>query len=543
MRTIGLLFLLLCGSVNRTYAFQATFCPIDGVASQSADARTLSARIEQSQVMLASSDAQLVGAFYAPCGYALAWIAKGEISPVAFAAIEILRDVAARGLDSADYPMPTVPSTRTLQASSSAEFERWEVGLTIAAMRLARDLRCGRVDPNEIHADLPAPCQGFQPAEFLWRAIQDGDLAKAFDSLEPVAPGYQRTEQALRHYLDLERDSPMALPPFTKTLKSGDMCEGLASIRALLVRTGDMQPDQTVQSDSLYDEALVRAMQSFQARHGLTPDGILNIDTYKQLTVSFGERAKQLSLTLERWRWIQQAFPRPPVVVNIPEFRLRVYDNSLHVVLAMKVIVGRAYRRRTPVFQNQISSVIFRPFWNVPPSIQRSEFGPAIRRDPTYLEKHGYEAVRGPRNRYRIRQPPGDRNALGLVKFSLPNVHDVYLHGTPDQALFSRTRRDFSHGCIRVEDPVALATWVLKENDGWTRDRIDAAMHGDRTFSVTLTHPIPVLIVYGTGFAAEDGLVYFLPDIYAEDGVLREALKRASNRRVEDDLIDAAALR
>lgn len=543
MKNVGLLLLLLCGGSVRIYAAQATYCPIDRVVGQSAETRILTVRIEQSQVMLAQSDAQLLGAFYAPCGYALAWTANGEIPPVAFAAIDILRNVAARGLNPADYPLPAVPSTRALQPSSLAEFEGWEVGLTIAAMRLARDLRCGRVDPKEIHADLPAPCQGFQPAEFLWRAIQDGDLAKAFDSLEPVAPGYQRTEQALRHYLDLERDSPIALPPFTKTLKPGDMCEGLASIRAFLVRTGDMQPDQTVQNDSLYDEALVRAMQSFQARHGLTPDGILNIDTYKQLTVPFGDRAKQLSLTLERWRWIQQTFSRPPVVVNIPEFRLRAYDNSLHVVLAMKVIVGRAYRRRTPVFQNQISSLIFRPFWNVPPSIQRSEFGPAIRRDPNYLEKHGYEAVRGPGNRYRIRQVPGDRNALGLVKFSLPNVHDVYLHGTPDQALFSRTRRDFSHGCIRVEDPVALAAWVLKDNDGWTRDKIDAAMHGDQTFSVTLTHPIPVLIVYGTGFAAEDGLVYFLPDIYVEDGVLWEALQRASEHRMEDDLIDAAALR
>jgi murein L,D-transpeptidase YcbB/YkuD len=209
----------------------------------------------------------------------------------------------------------------------------------------------------------------------------------------------------------------------------------------------------------------------------------------------------------------------------------------------MKVIVGRAYRRRTPVFQNQISSVIFRPFWNVPPSIQRKELGPAIRRDPNYLKKHDYEAVSMPGGGFRIRQRPGDRNSLGLVKFSLPNVHDVYLHDTPEQALFGRTRRDFSHGCIRVEDPVALATWVLKDNEGWTRDKIEAAMHGDKTFSVTLPHPIPVLIVYGTGFAAEDGLAHFLPDIYAEDKALLEALKRISNRRTEDDQIDAEALR
>ena len=145
--------------------------------------------------------------------------------------------------------------------------------------------------------------------------------------------------------------------------------------------------------DSLYDETLLRAMQSFQARHGLTPDGILTAETYRQLTTPIADRITQLSLTLERWRWIQQTFPHPPVVVNIPEFRLRTYDTSLHVTLAMKVIVGRAYRRQTPVFQNQISSVIFRPSWNVPPSIQRKEIGPALRRDPNYLKKHDYEVV------------------------------------------------------------------------------------------------------------------------------------------------------
>ncbi|MGA9718522.1 MAG: L,D-transpeptidase family protein [Acidobacteriaceae bacterium] len=543
MKTIGLLLLLLCGSSIRTYAVQVSYCPTVGKEGQSAEVQTLSARIEQVHSAFAPSDALLIDAFYAPCGYALAWTSTGEVSPVALTAIEILRNVSAWGLNPADYPLPAVPSTRSVQSSSLAEFARWEVDLTIATMRLAKDLRCGRVAPHEINADIPVPCQGFQPAEFLWRAIQDNNLPKAFDSLEPVAPGYQRTERALRHFIDLLQEPQIALPAFSMPLKPGDKSDGLASLRTLLTRTGDLQPGGTTIDDSQYDETLARAMQSFQARHGLAPDGTLTAETYRQLTTPIANRITQLSLTLERWRWIQQAFLQPPVVVNIPEFRLRAYDSGLHVTLAMKVIVGRAYRRQTPVFQNQISSVVFRPYWNVPPSIQRKEIAPALRRDPNYLKKHDYEVVSLPGGGFRIRQRPGDRNSLGLVKLSLPNVHDVYLHGTPEQSLFARTRRDFSHGCIRVEDPVALATWVMKDNEGWTRDKIDAAMHGGQTFSVTLTHPIPVLIVYGTGFAAEDGLVYFLPDIYAEDGVLLEALKRTSNRRKEDDQIDAVALR
>jgi murein L,D-transpeptidase YcbB/YkuD len=396
MKTIGLLLLLLCGCSIRMYAAQASYCPIVGNEGQSAEIQTLSARIEQAHSALAQSNALLIDAFYAPCRYALAWTSKGEISPVAFVAIEILRNVSARGLNPADYPLPAVPSTHSLQSSSLAEFARWEVGLTITTMRLARDLRCGRVDPHEIHADLPVPCQEFQPAEFLWRAIQDKNLAKAFDSLEPVAPGYQRTEKALRHFVELMQEPQVTPPAFSMPLKPGDKSDGLASLRTLLTRTGDLQPGGTTIDDSLYDETLVSAIQSFQARHGLTPDGILTAETYRQLTTPIAHRITQLSFTLERWRWIHQTFPQPPVVVNIPEFRLRAYDSGLHVTLAMKVIVGRAYRRQTPVFQNQISSVIFRPFWNVPPSIQRKEIGPALRRDPNYLKKHNYEVVSMP---------------------------------------------------------------------------------------------------------------------------------------------------
>jgi murein L,D-transpeptidase YcbB/YkuD len=221
-------------------------------------------------------------------------------------------------------------------------------------------------------------------------------------------------------------------------------------------------------------------------------------------------------------------------VVNIPEFRVRAYDGDMRVALSMKVIVGAAYRRKTPVFQNQISSVVFRPYWNIPPSIQRSEIAPAMRRDPNYLEKHGYEVVHGPGGTIRIRQRPGDQNALGLLKFSLPNAHDVYLHGTPTQKLFDRTRRDFSHGCIRVEDPAALAVWVLRENPGWTLEKIEGTMHGLETISVALIHPIPILIVYGTGFAAEDGVVYFLPDIYNEDAELFAAIRKLTVQRREE---------
>jgi len=210
--------------------------------------------------------------------------------------------------------------------------------------------------------------------------------------------------------------------------------------------------------------------------------------------------------------------------------------------LRMNVVVGKAYRHQTPVFVSTIRSVIFRPYWNVPLSIQRAEILPNLRADSDYLFKHGYEVVDPSgtvlstgaidasilaglqSGKLMVRQVPGDKNALGLVKFDFPNQYDVYMHGTPSIALFSKSRRDFSHGCIRVEDPPALAAWVLHENPEWTPDRIRDAMSGNETIRVNLKTPIPVLILYGTATVSEGGIVHFYRDIYGHDEALRRAL-------------------
>ena len=510
-----------------------SYCPSAAAGDSEQDQR-LSAKVAQSLPLLPSSDARLLTAFYGPCGNALAWVRDGRITTAGYGVIQVLREIADRGLEPSSYPVPLPPSTETMAATpeSASAFARFELQLSMDAMFLAKDLRCGRVDPHTLHADLPSNCLGFEPVEFVWNVSRSQNLSEQFDDLEPNAPGYLRTKKALHHYLELAGSLQIAFPPLTETLEPGQHSENISAVRELLTATGDLVQTQDTHS-LFYDEQLVTAVKSFQLRHGLSADGMVTAETYKQLVVPMQDRAAQLGLTLERWRWIKRSFAQPPIVVNIPEFRVRAYDGDLHVALSMKVIVGGAYHRRTPVFENEISSVIFRPYWNIPPSIQRNEIEPAMRRDPQYLEKHGEEIVHGPGNTVRIRQRPGDQNALGLIKFSLPNVHDVYLHGTPTQSLFDRTRRDFSHGCIRVEDPAALAEWVLRRNPGWTRERIEAAMHGNETMSVAVSHPIPVLIVYGTGFAAEDGAVYFLPDIYNEDADLFGALRRSTLGRQE----------
>ncbi len=250
----------------------------------------------------------------------------------------------------------------------------------------------------------------------------------------------------------------------------------------------------------------------------------------------------QLQLTLERWRWLPHAFARPPIVVNIPAFRVYAANEEYKAAFSMKVVVGRAYQHKTPVFASLMRSVIFRPYWNVPLSIQQHELVPDIEKDSSYLEQNAYEIVDRRGNvisdgamdddlleklrsgKLAIRQKPGPDNALGLIKFEFPNQYDVYMHDTPAKSLFSRSRRDFSHGCIRVEDAVTLAAWVLRDDPEWTVEKIHDAMNGEERMEVKIQNPVPVLILYGTAVAQENGEVDFYNDIYGYDAELERAL-------------------
>jgi murein L,D-transpeptidase YcbB/YkuD len=323
---------------------------------------------------------------------------------------------------------------------------------------------------------------------------------------------------------------------------------GAPALRRLLSALGDMDvQDEPFPSSEILDADLMQGLQRFQRRHGLDDDGILGKRTFASLTTPLSQRVLQIELTLERLRWLP-AVRSAPIVVNIPQFRLfalRAGAPSAAGVLQMLVIVGQIYpRTRTPVFMGEITSVIFRPYWDVPHSIVVRELVPEIRAQPDYLVRHGFEIVRGPGDdakavpptkenidalasgELRLRQQPGPDNALGLIKFMLPNAYNVYLHDTPAQRLFAESRRAFSHGCIRVGDPIALAVHVLKNTPGdWTADNVLAAMHGDTTRRVDLSSPIPVLVLYGTAVAAQADMVYFFEDIYGHDARLARLLE------------------
>jgi len=415
-------------------------------------------------------------------------------------------------------------------------------------MRYVSNLRIGRINPQHFNFGLSVEGKKYDLANFLRdRILTTSDLEAVFDEVEPPFAAYRRTEQALAHYIELARtDDGEKLPAITKPIDPGQPYSGVPRLASLLRLVGDLPAGATFPRDTqTYGGPLVDAIRRFQRRHGMDADGRLGPATIKQLNVPLQDRVLQLQLTLERWRWLPSAFSAPPIIVNIPDFRLRVLDEYNKVVMDMRVVIGKAMRTQTPVFTRDMTYVVLRPYWNVPPSILRGEIVPAIQRDRSYIARKNYEVTTQGGNmvtsgeisdevlaqlragKLAVRQKPGPSNALGLIKLIFPNEHNVYLHSTPSQSLFSRSRRDFSHGCIRVEKPAELAAWALRNNPDWTLERVRQEMlSGKDDFTVSLLKRVPVFIVYGTALAYENGEVHFTDDIYGHDAKLAAALAK-----------------
>jgi murein L,D-transpeptidase YcbB/YkuD len=329
-------------------------------------------------------------------------------------------------------------------------------------------------------------------------------------------------------------------------VKPGDLYDGSARLRRRLTELGDAPLLADAAASAVYDADLAAAVARFQQRHGLVADGVLGAKTFAALSVPLQRRIRQIELTLERWRWLPRITP-PAVIVNVPQYMLYTLPDPGDAAgesapVKIPVIVGET-AKQTPIFDSIIESVIFRPYWNVPASIMR-ELLPVISRDAGYLARHEIEIVRGEGDdatvlpgdragiaalragRARLRQRPGPANALGLIKFVLPNPYSVYLHSTPETRLFARERRALSHGCIRVSDASSLAMYLLKDTDGgWDAAEIEAATCATRTLVVRLTKPVPIFILYGTVVVDADGAVLFFDDIYGYDRRLEELLR------------------
>ena len=488
--------------------------------------------------------------FYEAGAYSLAWVGNNQPTPQASALIHSFKAAAEEGLNPDDYDGPRWDDrSARLQASSLDDLMHFDLALTVSVMRYVSDVHVGRVNPQHFKFGLDVGPKRYDLTEFLRNeVVYSSDVNTAIAKVEPRYAGYSRLEEALASYRRLAAEGdgePVPMP--AQTVRPGDSYAGMAQLVARLNQLGDTVPNAASQSyrgTSVYQGVVIEAVKHFQRRHGLEPDGLIGKSTVAALNTPLRVRVQQIQFALERYRWIPDNFPQPPIVVNIPEFRLRTMIRQPGALpLDMEVVVGKAYHHRTPVFANYMRFVIFRPYWEVPPSIAEAELIPKIRRNPNYAAANNFIVVDGTgevvadgavsdsvlgglrSGAYRIRQKPGPKNSLGLVKFMFPNVYNVYMHGTPATQLFSRSRRDFSHGCIRVENPLALAEWVLHNNPEWTEDRIVAAMNGSDTIQVNLTHPIPVLILYSTAVVVPNGQIHFFDDIYGYDAALQSVLE------------------
>jgi murein L,D-transpeptidase YcbB/YkuD len=484
--------------------------------------------------------------FYAAMGNHATWQQKGRLTRQGDALLLLFHNAAQKGLRPGDYGDWSVKAVKPSASQTEQRRLQIDVAMTVAAMRYVSDLHFGRVRPEVMGFALGAREKNFSLAEFLAeKVVHANNVAAAIATAEPPYPGYWRTLAALDRLEDVAATPGWKPLPFPKrSVHPGELYAALPDLAEKLRRMGDLPSNVPMSADRMgYQGAMVEAVRRFQGRHGLAADGVLGRATIAALNVPLSFRMDQLELMLERWRWIPQHLPLPMIAVNIPEFRLYVIGSDYKWLMVQKVILGKAYHHKTPVFLTQMQSVIFRPYWNVPLSIQRKELVPKIARDSGYLRRNDYEIVNLANHPVhvvmsgqtlaelrsgdlKVRQLPGDKNALGLIKFEFPNRYDVYMHGTPAQALFVHTRRDFSHGCIRLEHPAALAEWVLRDVPGWNAQRIEAATQGTETVKVDLPHPLPVLILYGTAVVTHGGEIRFLPDIYGYDARLKAALAR-----------------
>jgi murein L,D-transpeptidase YcbB/YkuD len=457
-----------------------------------------------------TADSAELDAFYSRRGGQYAWLVAKAPSANAEAFIA-LAGLGAGPVDSVDVSCASC--VRDAELTLSAEF-----------------LQFARRDYGGYFARDPRALGWFIPrAKKDYARLLDSLAAGTMDvaAYVPVHPMYEPLRAALAPLQRLS-DAPwpvLALPRGVRKLEAGDTASLVPALRSRLALLGDhraLTGDAAAEVSVRYDDALVEAVTRFQRRHGLLDDGIIGAGVLRALNVTPAERLRTILVNMERLRWVPDHPPSTAIVVNIPEFRLHVLEEGRDV-LTMPVVVG-AVATRTVIFADSVSMVTFSPTWTVPASITRKEILPAMRRDPGYLARHQMAIIGGTADEPLIQQRPGPQNALGAIKFTFPNPYGIYMHDTPSRGLFAREQRAFSHGCIRVAEPLALAEYLLRADSTWTTERMRRAMDRLQPTEVPLRTPVPVFLVYFTAWVDGDGVLQFRDDVYGHDARLAAEL-------------------
>ncbi len=491
-------------------------------------------------------------AFYEKRDFESAWIEDGAPRDQMDSFIHAVHASAAEGFDPELYSASTLDARRreaskgflTKKGFKPQEATAMDVWLTWLYMKYASDLADGTSDLSHADPRWQIKPESFDALAHLESALQDNRIDESLQDLVPTSPEYAALKKALADYRQIAANGgwPQVPAAGATRLKPGQSSPIVPTIAARLAATGDYTGAVlSAGQPAVYGPDLQEAVKRFQRRHGLQDDGIVGAPTLAEMNVPVDMRIRQIEWNMERWRWLPRDMGRRYILVNIPEMRLDVWDHG-QVPLSMRVVVGKP-DTQTPIFNDEMTYVVFAPYWNVPPDIAEKETMPSVMRDPAFLDRMNMEVVDAKGNpvdpssvdmsspgQYRFRQRPGTSNALGLVKFMFPNQYDVYLHDTPADSLFARASRSFSHGCVRVEQPEQLAEYVLRDQPQWTPDKIDEAMHAGQEQTVKLKEPIPVYLGYWTARVTPDGLMQFRKDVYGIDARLTTMLTERLER-------------
>jgi murein L,D-transpeptidase YcbB/YkuD len=489
-----------------------------------------------------------VSKFYGLQNYQPIWSHNSEVLPQAHTLMSMIKGSENEGLQPSDYHMEEINiSLNEIQNSkdslNSQMLAKFDLLLTDALILYVSHLINGRIDPEGVDFSWLKSHNKVDFTKILSLSHDSNQFQDAISNYQN--PLYIRLRKALIKYKIIEANGGWpSIPPGPK-IEKGQSGERVNLLRKRLIISGDLDAESTDKFDT-YDKILENAVRKFQRRHGLAEDGIVGPDTLTELNVPVEKRIEQIKINMERYRWLPQNIGPRYIQVNIPSFHLDVIQNG-KTVLAMPVVVGKPYWN-TPLFSANMTYIILNPYWNIPRSIALEETLPKIHADPEYLSKRNIRVLQGWTDgstevdpstidwsqvnnnnlKYRFRQNPGPSNPLGHIKFMLPNHYNVYLHDTSQKNLFRKQRRDFSHGCIRIENPLGLAEYVLSGEPGWTKERIESEIRKGKSQSIVLPDPTPVFLVYFTAWVDDQEEIQFRHDVYGRDEALYQSLRRTS---------------
>ncbi|MFP4258775.1 MAG: murein L,D-transpeptidase [Desulfovermiculus sp.] len=503
----------------------------------------------QGQELVCGGD--VLPAFYVQHSYRPVWGLEQGTWEAARIMLDCIQESAGQGMDPSLYHFQVLKMLLTRIKKQwpmphPGDVSDADILLTDAFFSLAGHLRAGRVNPENLYPVWAAYDHAPDLIGALNRALTSGSLRQELKRQLPPHSGYHKLQEAYEHYKQIARLGGWPRVPAGENLEYKDQSERILALSQRLAVSNDLPLRPWSSVSTHFTQRVETAVRRFQKRHGLRVDGIVGPRTLAALNVSAEERAIQAALNLERWRWIPRDLGSLHVRVNVAGFRL-VFQDAQGLEWEQRVIVGKT-ARRTPVFSDQITYLVLNPAWNVPRSIMIKDILPQVVKDPEYLKENSMTLLSGwgkgteeidPQSinwqevdissfPYRLRQEPGPDNALGRIKFMFPNPFSVYLHDTPNKTLFRRASRDFSSGCIRLEQPLRLALNLLEPDPQWDAPALREVLESKETRIVRLVRPVPVHLLYWTAWVNDSGQVNFREDIYNRDRKLKAALVRKS---------------